>query len=113
MIRDNVLDEYKGTVKDVHELVAKFPTVYFGNCMSHTGNKNRSYMGCRTQSRDDWTGNWEYDTLNFGNFMYNTLNLPLMAKESKTKEEFIQTIQYYCDLTKKSLLHRKSCIEDT
>ena len=112
MIRDNVLDEYKGNVKDVHELVAKFPTVYFGNCMSHTGNKNRSYMGCRTQSRDDWTGNWEYDTLNFGNFMYNTLNLPLMAKESKTKEEFIQTVQYYCDLTKKSLLHRKSCIED-
>lgn len=112
MIRDGVLDEYKGNVKAVHELVAKYPTIYFGNCLSHTGNKNRSYMGCRTQARDDWTGDWEYDTLNFGNFMYNTLNLPLMAKESDSKEDFIKTVEYYCDLTKKSLLHRKSCIEN-
>lgn len=112
MIRDGVLDKYEGNVKAVHELIAKYPTSYFGNCMSHTGNQNRSYMGCRTQSRDDWTGNWEYDTLNFGNFMYNTLNLPLMAKESETKEKFINTVKYYCDLTKKSLLHRKECIED-
>ena len=111
MIRDGVLDKYEGNVKSAHELVAKYPTVYFGNCMSHTGNNNRSYMGCRTQSRDDWTGDWEYDTLNFGNFMYNTLNLPLIAYESKSKKEFINKVEHYCDLTKKSLLHRKSCVE--
>lgn len=113
MIRDDSLDNYEGNVKAAHELVAKFPTVYFGNCTSATGNINRTYMGCRTQSRSDWTGDWEYDTLNFGNFMYNTLNLPLMAKESDGDwATFKETVEYYCDLTKKSLLHRKECIED-
>lgn len=112
MIRDGTLDKYEGNVKLVHELVAKFPTIYFGNCTSVTGNRNRTYMGCRTQLRDNWTGDWEYDTLNVGNFMYNTLNLPLMAKESESIEEFEATVKHYCDVTKKSLSHRRECICD-
>lgn len=112
VIRDNTIDEYSGNVRLAHELVAKFPTIYFANCTKVINDLNRSFMGCRTLTRSDWTGNWEYDTLNVGNFMYNTINLPLIAIESKNFEDFKDTLIYYCELTKKSLLDRKEKIED-
>lgn len=112
IIRDNTIDEYSGNVRLVHELVAKFPTIYFASCTSSTNDLNRSFMGCRTMLKSNWTGDWEYDTLNAGNFMYNTINLPLLAIESKNFNDFKNTLIYYCELTKKSLLHRKEQIED-
>lgn len=66
---------------------------------------------CRTQNplREGLT--YEDSCLNTGNFMYDTINLPLIAIESNTIDEYFNTLEYYCDLIKEDLLFRRSIVE--
>ena len=104
-IREGVLDEYKGNVKLAHEYIAKFPTPYFLN----STHDERVAMGCRTTYIDNWTGDKEKDLLNTGNFMYTSLNLPLIIMDYK--DNWREAIKYYCDVSRDYLLYRKGQIE--
>ena len=77
-IRKGDLDEYKGTCKILHETGANNPTIYYNNCLE----LERSTMGCRSSLPMNYTGDYNKDCVNTGNFMYNTINLPLLALES-------------------------------
>lgn len=107
-IRDGDIDEYKGNCKILHEMAVNNPQVYFNNCKS----LERSTMGCRSSLPMNYRGNYKEDCCNCGNFMYNTINLPLLALESENLEEFYEKLDYYCELTYKSLIHRKEQIEN-
>lgn len=106
-IRENDLDEYSGTCKLLHETGANNPTIYYTNCTD----LERTIMGCRTALPMNYRKNYDDDCLNTGNFMYTTINLPLIAYESKDEEEFYKTLDYYCEIVYKTLHHRRAEVE--
>lgn len=72
--------------------------------------KDNILMGnCRTTNIDNWTGDKEKDLLNTGNFMYTSLNLPLIIMDNK--DNWREAIKYYCDISREYLLYRKGQIE--
>jgi len=109
VIREHSLDEYNWKVKMVHELLSENPTIYFMNCVK----ENSIVMGCRTRLSDNYTGDWEKDLLNTGNFHYCTVNLPLIAIESKDLQEFYKNLKHYIDLSREILLYRKAKVVAT
>ena len=66
---------------------------------------------CRTALPMNYRKNYDDDCLNTGNFMYTTINLPLIAYESKDEEEFYKTLDYYCEIVYKTLHHRRAEVE--
>lgn len=103
-IRDGDLDEYKGNCKLLHELGANNPTIYYVNCTEI----DKTIMGCRTALPMNYACNYEDDCMNTGNFMYSTLNLPLIAIESSDEEEFYEKLNYYCNIIYKTLMFRRN-----
>lgn len=108
-IREGDLDEYTGTCKLLHETGANNPTIYYNNC---TGIE-KSIMGCRTALPMNYRGTYEADCVNTGNFMYNTINLPLIALEvDGDLEKFYTKLNDVCEICYKSLLHRRETVID-
>ena len=108
-IREGDLDEYAGTCKLLHETGANNPTIYYNNC---TGIE-KSIMGCRTALPMNYRGTYEDDCVNTGNFMYNTINLPLIALEvDGDLEKFYTKLNDVCEICYKSLLHRRETVID-
>lgn len=108
-IREGDLDEYTGTCKLLHETGANNPTIYYNNC---TGIE-KSIMGCRTALPMNYRGTYEDDCVNTGNFMYNTINLPLIALEvDGDLEKFYTKLNDVCEICYKSLLHRRETVID-
>ena len=108
-IREGDLDEYAGTCKLLHETGANNPTIYYNNC---TGIE-KSIMGCRTALPMNYRGTYEEDCVNTGNFMYNTINLPLIALEvDGDLEKFYTKLNSVCEICYKSLLHRRETVID-
>ena len=123
-IRKGDLDEYSGNCKLLHEKGANNPTLYYVNCME----MERTVMGCRTALPVNYTGEYEKDSMNTGNFMYSTLNLPLIALAAKDKyeemsedfkintslrQEFYNLLFHYCDIIYTTLMYRRKCVIDT
>lgn len=108
MVREDTFDEYNDEVKMVHELLSENPTIYFSN----VAKENAVTMGCRTRMPQTFTGDYEKDCMNVGNFHYVTINLPLIAYESNDINDFYKTLHYYMDVSKKVLLDRKKRVED-
>ena len=116
-IRDGDLDEYSGTCKLLHETGANNPTIYYVNCTE----LERTVMGCRTALPMNYTGDYEKDCCNTGNFMYSTLNLPLIALQAKenaknkktdTRQEFYNLLTYMCDIIYDTVTWRRQQIEE-
>ena len=116
-IRDGDLVEYSGTCKLLHETGANNPTIYYVNCTD----LERTVMGCRTALPMNYTGDYEKDCCNTGNFMYSTLNLPLIALQAKEnikengkslRQEFYNLLGYMCDVIYDTLTWRRQQIED-
>lgn len=108
-IRKGDLDEYEGTCKILHEAGANNPTFYYNNCID----MERSTMGCRSSLPMNYTGDYAKDCVNTGNFMYNTINLPLLALEVEGDvEDFYELLDAICELCYKSLIHRREVIKD-
>lgn len=108
-IRKGDLDEYKGTCKILHETGANNPTIYYNNCID----MERSTMGCRTSLPMNYTGIYEKDCVNTGNFMYNTINLPLLALEAGGDiEKFYKKLDEICEICYTSLIHRRNTVID-
>ena len=109
-IRKGDLDEYKGTCKLLHEVGANNPTIYYNNCLE----LERSTMGCRSSLPMNYTGDYFKDCCNTGNMMYDTINLPLLALESKGDiNKFYELLDEVCEICYESLIHRRSVIIDS
>ncbi len=123
-IRKGDLDEYTGNCKLLHEKGANNPTLYYVNCME----MERTVMGCRTALPVNYTGEYKKDSMNTGNFMYSTLNLPLIALAAKDRyeemseefkintslrQEFYNLLFDYCDIIYDTLIYRRECVIDT
>ena len=108
-IRDGDLDEYNGNCKLLHELGANNPTIYYVNCKDI----ERTVMGCRTALPMNYAYNYEDDCLNTGNFMYNTLNLPLIALEvDGDEDDFYTKLNDVCEIAYDNLHHRRKEVID-
>ena len=109
-IREGDLDEFTGNCKLMHELGANNPTWYYNNCLE----LERSTMGCRSSLPMNYTGDYSKDCVNTGNMMYNTINLPLLALESKGDiNKFYELLDEVCEICYESLIHRRSVIIDS
>ena len=109
-IRKGDLDEYDGNCKLLHEKGANNPTLYYVNCMDI----ERTVMGCRTALPMNWTGDYETDCLNTGNFAYTTINLPLIALDSnKDLNLFYEKLNDICEIAYDALIYRRECVIDT
>lgn len=108
-IRDGDLDKYDGNCKLLHELGANNPTIYYVNCKDI----ERTVMGCRTALPMNYAYNYEDDCLNTGNFMYNTLNLPLIALEvDGDEDDFYTKLNDVCEIAYDNLHHRRKEVID-
>ena len=108
-IREGDLDEYSGNCKILHELGANNPTIYYSNCID----LERSTMGCRSSLPMNYSGDYEKDCLNTGNFMYSTLNLPLIALEADgDRQLFYNILGDMCEIIYDTLTYRRKCVED-
>lgn len=67
---------------------------------------------CRTALPMNYTGKYEEDCVNTGNFMYSTLNLPLIALETNTKEEFYDKLHEMCEIVYKTVTWRREQLHD-
>ena len=107
-IRKGDLDEYEGNCKLLHKLSAANPTIYFVNCTE----EEATVMGCRTRLPMNFTGDYDKDCLNTGNFMYSTLNLPLIAhKTIEDGANFYCVLDEYCEIIYKTLHFRRDEVE--
>lgn len=67
---------------------------------------------CRTALPMNYTGKYEEDCINTGNFMYSTLNLSLIALESKDKQDFYNKLNDMCEIVYKTLHWRRDVVSD-
>ena len=109
-IREGDLDEYSGNCKLLHEKGCNNPTLYYVNCLE----MERTVMGCRSSLPVNYSGDYKKDSMNTGNFMYSTLNLPLIALESNgDRQKFYNLLGDMCDIIYDTLIYRRNCIIDT
>lgn len=109
-IREGDLDEYTGNCKLLHEKGCNNPTLYYVNCTE----MERTVMGCRTALPVNYSGDYEKDSMNTGNFMYSTLNLPLIALESNgDRQKFFNLLGDMCDIIYDTLIYRRNCVIDS
>lgn len=68
---------------------------------------------CRTALPMNFTGDYETDCCNTGNFMYSTINLPLIALDSNGDEQkFWNRLGDICEIIYKTLHYRRECVID-
>lgn len=76
---------------------------------------------CRTALPMNYAGNYKDDCCNTGNFMYSTLNLPLIALQALDnvdgelellRQEFYNLLGDYCDIIYDTLIYRRECVSD-
>ena len=69
---------------------------------------------CRTALPVNYTGDYEKDSMNTGNFMYSTLNLPLIALEANgDKNKFYDLLNDMCNIVYDTLIYRRECVKDS
>ena len=107
-IREGDLDKYEGNCKLLHEKGANNPTLYYVNCTE----MERTVMGCRTALPVNYSGDYKLDSMNTGNFMYSTLNLPLIALEADGDlTKFYDILGNMCDVIYDTLFYRRECVK--
>lgn len=68
---------------------------------------------CRSSLPMNYTFDYEKDCLNTGNFMYSTLNLPLIALENDCNiKKFYSHLDELCETIYDTLIYRRKCVED-
>lgn len=108
-IRKGDIDKYKGNCKLLHETGANNPTIYYVNCTE----LERSVMGCRTALPMNYAFDYEKDCCNTGNFMYSTINLPLIALDVDGDEQkFWNKLGDICEIIYETLHYRRQCVTD-
>lgn len=101
-IVDNDEAVYDFEIEDNHNYVAGWGFLHIENC--------------RTRLSDNWTGDWETDTLRCGNLAYVTLNLPRLAYKAKNETELFDLLDEQLENAKDILLIRREramkCLND-
>ena len=128
----NYKPKNKTTIKHI-ELVDNEETVY-----DLSIDCNHNYVcglggihseNCRTALPMNYACDYEKDSMNTGNFMYSTLNLPLIALAAKDNvanflvgdeydydllyNEFYRLLSKMCDIIYDTLIYRRECVIDT
>lgn len=67
---------------------------------------------CRTALPMNYTGEYQEDCVNTGNFMYSTINLPLIALETEDIDDFYNMLREMCEIVYKTLTWRRFQIQD-
>ena len=68
---------------------------------------------CRTALPMNYVFDYFKDCCNTGNFMYNTINLPLIALDSNGDiDKFFKKLDEICEICYKSLIHRRDVVID-
>ena len=107
-IREGDLDEFKGNCRLLHEYGANNPTWYYVNCLE----KEHSQMGCRSNLEANFTGDYELDCANTGNFAYTSINLPLIALECDGDiDKFWSKLNEICEIVYTGLIFRREEIK--
>ena len=104
-------DEYDEDLVKIHELSSKFSVPYFVNQEDGLVKNNTSLMGCRTKLIDNWTGDWEKDTLRTGNLAYVTINFPRIAYETNNIDEYLSKLNGLMEKSEEYLLLRRERVE--
>ena len=86
------------TIEDNHNYVCGLGGIHSENCRTRSTNADDRF-------------NWEENTINTGNLAFHTINLPLIANESETIEEFYIKLTNYMDICKDSLLIRRDAVK--
>ena len=98
-IVDNKEPVYDLEIEDNHNYVCGLGGIHSENC--------------RTALPMNYTGDYEKDCCNTGNFMYSTLNLPLIALESDGDiQKFYNLLGDMCEIIYKTLTWRREQIKD-
>ncbi|WP_461436014.1 anaerobic ribonucleoside-triphosphate reductase, partial [Methanosphaera sp.] len=108
--------EFQEDIDRVHYLSAKFGTAYFINMLPKYMGNHTNYMGCRTRFSDDWTGDWDNDTLRTGNLAYVTMNLPRIGYNARDENEIFDYLDDYMGIVEEVLMIRREralkCLND-
>ena len=99
--------EFQEDIDRVHYLSAKFGTAYFINMLPKYMGQHANYMGCRTRLSDNWTGDWDTDTLRTGNLAYVTMNLPRIGYNARDENEIFDYLDDYMNIVEEVLLIRR------
>jgi ribonucleoside-triphosphate reductase len=68
-----------------HTLAVKYGTLYFAN-LTPEWQKGATYLATGVRLAQDWTGDWELDTLRTGNLGTVVVNLPRLVYEAKNNQ---------------------------
>ena len=108
--------EFQEDIDRVHYLSAKFGTAYLINMLPKYMGQHANYMGCRTRLSDNWTGDWDTDTLRTGNLAYVTMNLPRIGYNARDENEIFDYLDDYMNIVEEVLLIRREralkCLND-
>jgi anaerobic ribonucleoside-triphosphate reductase len=100
--------DYDEDLRLVHELSAKYGSSYFVNMFPDYRGNMSNYMGCRTSLSDNWTGDWEQDTLRTGNLAMATINLPRIGYTAKDEDEAIELLDEKIKLVEEVIMIRRN-----
>lgn len=67
---------------------------------------------CRSANICNYTEDYEKDCMNTGNFMYSTINLPLIQLSTGSDDEFYELLDECCEVVYETLKHRRQTIID-
>jgi len=91
-------DERLEALKKVGNLTEKHSTPYFAN-VNQNWQVNASYLSSGSRLANDWTGDWELDTMRTGSIGTILINLPRIAYESHSREAiFLRSIDEYVEI---------------
>ena len=111
-LRDEYMDKIDDELFYFCKFLTRYPTGYFVNDDMENGGGIRAVMGCRTASNDlDKRFTWKENILNTGNLAFHTINLPLVALESKDEVEFWNKLEDLLDIVVESLILRRHVIQ--
>ncbi|HYB92702.1 MAG TPA: anaerobic ribonucleoside-triphosphate reductase [archaeon] len=112
-IRPETLNEkFKQSLLNAHLLAAKCGTPYFAN-LTKEWQTGVSYFASGTRLANDWTRDWEIDSLRTGNLDNVIINLPRIAYEAGGNDgKFFGAIDFQMDLAVKALEIKYKIMEE-
>ena len=95
---NNFSNEKFEALKKASELTEQHSTPYFAN-VNQKWQENASYLSSGCRLANDWTGDWELDTMRSGSIGTILINLPRIAYESHGRETiFLRSIDEYMEM---------------
>ena len=95
-------DEGFELLNKIGNLTEKYSTPYFAN-VNQNRQASQSYLSSGCRLANDWTEDWELDTMRTGSIGTILINLPRIAYESHGRETiFLRSIEEYVELATKA-----------